>query len=51
MATQTDVRSYTQALKLGSVKSLQEMKISTGPEVDIRSKNLGCILHVEVTKF
>lgn len=46
-ATQTDARSFTLALKQGSVKSLKEMKIET----EITPSTSGNTLQVEVTKF
>ncbi|XP_052795019.1 uncharacterized protein LOC128228029 isoform X2 [Mya arenaria] len=51
VATQTDARSFTLALKHGSVRSLKEMKIETGPEVEGRGKHPSSVLHVEVTRF
>ncbi|KAL4230155.1 hypothetical protein ACF0H5_010540 [Mactra antiquata] len=46
-STQTDTRSYTLALKQGSVKSLKEMKIET----ETNHSKYGSTLEVEVTKF
>ncbi|XP_053400420.1 uncharacterized protein LOC123556538 [Mercenaria mercenaria] len=46
-ATQTDARSFTLALKQGSVRSLKEMKIET----DVNPSTSCNTLQVEVTKF
>ncbi|WAQ99610.1 SC6A9-like protein [Mya arenaria] len=54
VATQTDARSFTLALKHGSVRSLKEMKIETGPEVEGRGKHPSSVLHnsfVNTTSF